>query len=75
MNYIGIFVGLACAIFFYRAAEYERMSPWLWVVASVGLAILVALLTSGIGMVILAQFGLFLLMWGYNAYRSTPGSG
>ncbi len=70
MNYIGILIGIGCAVLFYRAAQYERMSPWLWALASLGLAAIVGSLTSGVAMVLLAQVGLFGVMWWYNVRRA-----
>jgi hypothetical protein len=68
---IGLLVGVACAVLFFRAATYERMAPWAWTLASVGLTAVVTLLMPGIALLLGAQFGLFLAMWWYNA-RRTP---
>ncbi len=69
MPTLTLLVGLASAIAFFRAAQYERMSPLLWTVASLGLTLVVSFLVSGVLMVILAQIGLFAVMWWYNARR------
>ena len=45
MPYLTLLVGLVAAIAFFRAAQYERMSPLLWFVASLGLT-LVGLVAS-----------------------------
>lgn len=66
------FVGIAFAVLFFRAAQYERMSPALWTVASLTLSLIVTFLTSSVVLVILAQVGLFGVMWWYNAKRKTP---
>ncbi|MEX2179288.1 MAG: hypothetical protein WD801_11290 [Gemmatimonadaceae bacterium] len=69
MPTLTLLVGLASAIAFFRAAQYERMSPLLWTVASLGLTLVASFLVSGVLMVILAQIGLFAVMWWYNARR------
>ena len=69
--YLPLLIGVACAVLFYRAAEYERMSPWVWVLASLGLSTAVSFLNGSIILVLLAQVGLFAVMWWHNA-RRTP---
>ena len=69
---IGLLIGVACAVLFFRAATYERMSPWLWVLASAGLTAIATLLLPSIGLLLGAQVGLFLLLWWYNARRTPP---
>lgn len=69
--YLPLLVGVACAVLFYRAAEYERMSPWVWVIASFGLSMAVSFLSGSILLLLLAQVGLFAAMWWHNA-RRTP---
>ena len=64
-----LLVAIACAILFYRAAYHERMSPWLWAFASMGLSLIVSQLAAGILWMLLAQVGLFVAMWAYNAQR------
>ena len=66
---MSLLIGVACAILFFRAATYERMSPWLWALASVGLTVLASLLSSSVFLVLGAQVALFLAMWWYNAQR------
>ena len=66
-----LLVGIACAVLFFRAAQYERMSPWLWAIGSLGLSLIVSLLLRGVLWVVLAQIGLFAGMWAYNAQRPT----
>ena len=41
MQYLPILIGVACAIFFYRAAYHEHLSPWPWTLASVAAALVV----------------------------------
>lgn len=61
---------VAFAVLFYRAAQYERLSPVLWGLASVALSVAVLGLRSRLWLLILAQVGLFLVMWWYNAFRA-----
>ena len=70
MSYLPLLIGVACAVLFYRAAEYERMSPWPWSISSLGLSIIVSFLTQSIVVALLVQAGLFMVMWWYNARRS-----
>lgn len=72
MANLGLLIGVACAILFFRAAQYERMSPWVWVLSSLGVTLIVNFLTSSLVFVIVAQIGLFGVMWWYNAKRPTP---
>lgn len=67
----GLLVGIACAVLFFRAAQYERMSPWLWAIASLALSLIVSLLFRSVLWMLLAQAGLFAGMWAYNAQRPT----
>ena len=67
----GLFVGVGCAIIFYKAAEYERMSPWLWSIASFALSIIINSWMGSIVFVLLSQVALFGVMWWYNAKRPT----
>ncbi|MFQ6046476.1 MAG: hypothetical protein ACE5PT_09000 [Gemmatimonadales bacterium] len=61
---------IAFAALFYRAAEYERMSPWPWALSSAGLTWIVGTgLRRGVMWMILAQVGLFAVMTWYNGYR------
>jgi len=64
-------VAICGAILFFRAARYERMSPWLWAIASFGLSLIVSFLLTNIIWVILVQIALFGGMWAYNAQRPT----
>ncbi len=66
---LGLLIGVACAILFHRAAYYEHMSPWAWTLASVGLTVLVSMAGGGTTLMLLAQAGLFVAMWLYNASR------
>jgi hypothetical protein len=65
---------LACAVFFYRAGEFERTSGLLWA----GLSILVSLgiwflLHGGFFSVLLGQVGLFVGITLYRYWKNPPG--
>lgn len=70
--YTSLLVAIACAILLYRAAEYEKISPWLWVLLSGGLSGIILMLSPRIAVLLVAQVGLFLAMWVYNIRRRTP---
>ena len=65
-------VGIAFAVLFARAAHYERMSPVVGIMSSIGITLIVNWLTGSTIAVILGQVVLFGVMWWYNAKRSTP---
>ncbi len=65
-----VLVGVACAILFHRAARYERMAPWAWTVASIGLTAIVALTGRPLTLNLIAQIALFVAMWWYNMRRA-----
>ena len=67
--YSGLFVGVVCAVLFFRAADYERMSPWAWSLASIGLTGILTVRGAEILTVLLMQAGLFAVMWWYNLRR------
>ena len=62
-----ILIGVACAVLFFRAATYERMSGWAWAISSLALTAL----TAGFGVLamLLAQVVLFGVLWWVNATR------
>ena len=64
-----LFIGIACTVLFFRAADYERMSPWTWSVASLGTSAILLLRGAGIGILLLGQAVLFGVMWWYNMRR------
>jgi hypothetical protein len=64
-----LLIGVACAVLFYRAAYFERMSPWAWTVASLGLTVVVSMRSARVWPLLLAQVALFAAMWWYNARR------
>lgn len=64
-----LIIGLPCAVLFYRAASYERMSPLLWGAASFGLTAICAAWGPGVFRILMMQAGLFCAMWGYNIWR------
>lgn len=66
---LNILIGIVGAVLFFRAAQYERMSPWVWAISSVALSLVVSFLSASILLALVAQVGLFVVMWWYNAQR------
>ena len=66
---IALFVGVVCAVLFFRAADHERMSPWAWSVVSLGLTAILTFRGAGVRLLLLGQAALFGLMWWYNMRR------
>ena len=63
-------VGVACAMLFHRAARYERMAPWAWTAASIGVTGFLALTGQPLTLLLIAQAALLGVMWWYNARRA-----
>lgn len=57
------------AILFFRAADYERMSPWAWTLGSLSASAISIFIGGGLRLLIVGQVGLFLVMWWYNFRR------
>lgn len=73
---IGLLVPLGFALLFYRAAVYERMSPIVWALASIGVTVVAQQgLRLGLFWVFVGQVGLFVLMTWYNGYRKERSRG
>jgi hypothetical protein len=71
---LGLLVPVGFALLLHRAAAYERMSPVVWALASVGVTVVVQQgLRLGLLWVFVGQVGLFLLMTWYNGYRKEKG--
>jgi hypothetical protein len=66
---ITVFVAVVFAILFFRVADYERMSPWVWSIASIAITEAVTLSGGSLTLVLLLQAALFGVMWGLNARR------
>ena len=64
-----LLIGVASAVLFFRAATYERMSPWIWTTSSVGVTPIFTMVAPSTGVLILAQVALFIVMWWYNTRR------
>ena len=62
----GSMVVVGFALLFYRAAEYENLGAWKWTGGSLLLSFVVGQLFSGVLFVVLAQAGLFGLLWRQN---------
>ena len=70
MPYFILVVIVASAVFFYRAAEFENASTWIWAGLSVLISILIWLvLHGGVLPLILGQFGLFVGIGVYRMFR------
>ncbi len=70
-----VFVALVCAVLFFRAADYEQMSPWIWSAASLAISGIVFGQGGGVPMVLVLQVALFAGMWWYNMRRKRqPGT-
>lgn len=69
---LNLLATVAFAVLFSRAAYHEHMSPAVWALSSFALSTIVSYLGGGVGMIILAQIGLFALMTWYNAFRKRP---
>lgn len=66
---IALFITVAFAVMFYRAADHERLNPLIWSVASLGVTGIVILRAGGIAMMVAGQVALFLVLWWYNVKR------
>ena len=64
-----LLIGVACAVLFFRAARYERMAPWAWTAASLGLTVILSMKSPSITLLLIVQVALFGLMWWYNVRR------
>lgn len=69
---IAPFIGVVLRVIFFRTAEYDRMSPWIWSVASLGQSGIVSPQGGTIVRLIAGPVGLFVLMWWYNTRRRAP---
>jgi membrane-bound ClpP family serine protease len=67
-----LLIGVASAVLFFRAATYERMSPCLWTISSLGLTFIFGVAMPSVGLLLAAQLALFIIMWWYNARRPNP---
>ncbi len=70
-----VLLAVACAIMFYRAADYERLSGWVWATASFATFLIAGFVSSSIWVALALQAALFVLMWVYNAKRHGRHSG
>ena len=73
MDYVAIAVAIASAIFWYRGAETEKLSPTLWVGSSIGIS---AVIIIGFGRGwIAALIGQVVLFVAITAYRAFADKG
>jgi hypothetical protein len=68
---VPFFVAVACMVLFFRAADYEHMSPWTWSLASLGTSAILMIRGRGIAALLLGQLALFGVMWWYNMRRQS----
>ncbi len=69
MDYAAIAVAIALAVFWYRGAETENVSPLLWLGLSVGIsAVIIIGLGGGCIAALLGQAALFVAITVYRAY-------
>jgi hypothetical protein len=66
---LGLLIGVACAVLFFRAARYEGMAPWAWAVASLALTVIISMRSGSTTLLLIVQAALFALMWWYNVRR------
>jgi len=67
-------IAVVFAILFYRVAYNEHMSGWAWAIASLALSLIVMQLLPRFAAMVLAQVGLFGVLWWVNTKRlSTRG--
>ncbi len=64
---MSVVIAVGFAMLFQRMAAYERMTSWMWVIASLGLSSIVMLASAGFAPMILTQLGLFGMLWWQNA--------
>jgi hypothetical protein len=70
--YLSVLVAVCCAIFFFRVAQYERLSALSWALGSAGLSAGVMMLGRGVGVMLAGQVVLFAVLWWHNANRKDP---
>jgi hypothetical protein len=66
---LALLIAVGGAIFFFRVADYEHLSPWVWVLASVGLSAALGARGASTAVLILAQVALFGALWAYKVHR------
>ena len=67
---VSLLIAVCGAVLFFRVAQYERMSPWAWGVASLGLTLALSTRTTSTLVLVLGQIALFLALWAYKAHRA-----
>lgn len=67
MDYLPLAVAIACAVFWYRGAQVENVSPLLWVGPSLVISVVVIFaLKQGWGAVAVSQVALFVAITIYR---------
>ena len=68
MDYVAIAVAIASAVFWYRGAESEKLSPLLWAGPSVGVSAAIIGLSGGWIAALIGQAVLFAAITLYRAF-------
>jgi hypothetical protein len=66
---MALLIAVCGAVMFFRIAQYERMYPWAWGIASFGITLALSTRGASTLALIAAQIALFLGLWAYKAYR------
>lgn len=69
MDYVALAVAIASAVFWYRGAETEKLSPLLWVGPSIGISAVI-IIGFGRGWIaaLIGQVVLFVAITAYRAF-------
>ena len=71
-SYTTVILVIVCAIFYYRAGEYENSSGLVWCALSVAVSLVIwLLLRGGFLWIVLGQVGLFVAITIYRVWRKT----
>lgn len=69
MDYVALAVAIASAVFWYRGAETEKLSPLLWVGPSIGIsAVIIIGFGGGWIAALIGQAVLFVAITAYRAF-------
>ena len=68
MDYVALTVAIASAVFWYRGAETEKLSPLLWVGPSVGISAVIIGFGGGWVAALMGQAVLFVAITAYRAF-------
>lgn len=68
MDYVALAVAIASAVFWYRGAETEKISPLLWVGPSAGISAVIIGFGGGWIAALIGQAALFVAITAYRAF-------